>query len=94
MVKQKQKILCRSLEDLPQNLFDDQIKEFERIARLSLVVNMPHQFDEIQNLYASEFLKKVERVKDISTMAVKNAMLLLEEEYSLSWKVTLIRSTV
>ena len=44
---------------------------------------MPLQFDQIQNLYTSEFLKEFETVKEISTMTVASAKFLLEEGYGL-----------
>ena len=83
MVKQKRRYYADLLRICHKRILDDKIKEFERIARASLVVNIPHKFDEIQNLYTSDILKEFETVKEISTMPVKNAMLLLEEEYGL-----------
>ena len=83
MVQQKKRYYADLLRICHKRIFDDQIKEFEKIARASLVVNIPHQFNEIQNLYTSDFLKEFETVKDISTMPVENAKLLLEEEYGL-----------
>ena len=83
VVKQKQRHYAELLRICHQRIFDDKIKEFERIARTSLVVDMPHHFNEIQNLYTSDFLKEYERVKDISKMPVKDAKILLEEGYGL-----------
>ena len=83
VVKQKQRYYADLLRICHKRIFDDQIKEFERIARTSLVVNIPHQLHQIQSLYASDFLKEFERVKEISTMPVKDAKHLLEEGYGL-----------
>ena len=83
VVKQKRRYYADLLRICHKRIFDYKIKEFERIVRVSLVVNMPQQFNEIQNLYTSDFLKEFETVKEISTMPVKNAKLLLEEEYGL-----------
>ena len=83
VVKQKQRYYADLLRICHKRIFDDKIKEFERIARVSLVVNIPNQFNEIQKLYTSDFLKEFETVKDISTMPVKNAKILLEEGYGL-----------
>ena len=44
---------------------------------------MPLHFDEIQNLYKSEFFKEFEKVKEISAMIVGSAKILLEEGYGL-----------
>ena len=82
-VQQNRRYYANLLRICHKRIFDDKIKEFERIARVSLVVNMPHQFNEIQNLYTSDFLKEFETVKEISTMPVENAKLLLEEGYGL-----------
>ena len=83
VVKQKQRYYSDLLRICHKRIFDDQIKEFERIGRVSLVINMPHQFNEIQSLYASDFLEEFEIVKDISTMPLENAKILLEEGYGL-----------
>ena len=82
-LKQKQRYYEDLLKICHKRIFDDQIKELKRIARVSLVVNMPHQFNKIQKLYKSDFLKEFKRVKKISTMPVENAKLLLEERYGL-----------
>ena len=83
VVKKKQRYYADLLRICHKRIFDGQIKEIERIARASLVVNMPHQFNEIQKLYKSDFLKEFETVKEISTMPVENAKLLLEEGHGL-----------
>ena len=83
VVKEKKRYYEDLLRICRKRIFDDQIKEFERIVRASLVVDMPLQFDQIQNLYTSEFLKEFETVKEISTMTVASAKLLLEEGYGL-----------
>ena len=83
VVQQKQRYYADLLRISHKRILDDKIKEFERSVRISLVVNMPQQLNEIQNLYKSDFLKEFEIVKEISTMPVKNAKLLLEEGYGL-----------
>ena len=83
VVKQKRRYYADLLRICHKRIFDDKIKEFERIARTSLVISMPHQLNKIQNLYSSDFLKEFERIKEISSIPVKNAKLLLEEEYGL-----------
>ena len=83
MVKQKRRYYADLLRICHKRMLDDKIKEFERIARASLVINIPHKFDEIQNLYTSDILKEFETVKEISLMPLENAKLLLEEEYGL-----------
>ena len=60
VVKQKQRYYAELLRTCHKRMFDDKIKEFEKIARVTLVVDMPHQFKQIQNLYASDFLKEYE----------------------------------
>ena len=83
LVKKKQRYYAHLLKICHRRIFDDQIKEIKRIVKTSLVVNMPHLFNEIQNLYKSEFLKEFEAVKYIATMPVESAMFLLEEGHSL-----------
>ena len=45
VVKQKQRYYADLLRICHKRIFDDKIKEFERIARVSLVVDMPHYFN-------------------------------------------------
>ena len=83
VVKQKQRYYAGLLRICHKRIFDDQIKEFERIGRTSLVVKIPHQLHQIESLYASDFLKEFEMVNQISTMPVNDAKHLLEEGYGL-----------
>ena len=62
------------------------------------MINIPDQFKQIRGLYASDFLKEFEAVKDIAAMPVKKAMILLEEGHNLfleshQWLVTSIEIT-
>ena len=83
VVKIKQRYYENLLRICHKRIFDDQISEFQRIARTSLVINIPDQFKQIRGLYASDFLKEFEAVKDIAAMPVKKAMILLEEGHNL-----------
>ena len=47
------------------------------------MVKIPHQLRQIQSLYAFDFLKEFEILKQISTMPVNDAKHLLEEGYGL-----------
>ena len=63
VVKEKQRYYADLLRICHKRIFDDQIKEFERIARTSLAVNIPHQLHQIQSSYASDFLKEFEKLR-------------------------------
>ena len=67
-----------------KKLFDEQIIKYQRISRTLLMINIPsRQFNQIQNLYSSDFLKEFEKVKNIASMPLNDAKLLLESEYGL-----------
>ena len=84
IIEEKRQHYERLLLLCDKRLLDDQIKEMERITRTSLVVNMPtHQSSEIQKFYATDFLKELEKVKNIASIPLNDATLLLEEEYGL-----------
>ena len=79
VVKEKRRRYADLLKICHKRIFDDKIEEFERSARMSLMVDIPKQFNEIQNLYKYDFLKEFETVNEISAMPVENAKLLLKD---------------
>ena len=82
-IEKKKQCYADLLRNCKKRIFDDQIEELQRIARTSLLINIPQQFVQLIELYSSNFLTEFERVKDITVVPVKQEMPLFEKGYNL-----------